>query len=215
MAALLVQSHYQNFNFDEVVEKNNHDSAADDNDPTYLNIDTYDIPVPRSNNLYDHPRNNNNNNHINSSNSDYDYPKGLIPLSARLLLNASRGGHRGHLDDNDDQQSGLGMLLFLHILMFFLFFYFFYLHLRNRIYCPKLMIIKEKKRTPFPLFLLLLLPSQTVLLFLLVLNGAGHGRWPGSLNLLLFRGDWPSVQVYINFRHLLSLFLSHRLDQSL
>jgi hypothetical protein len=107
------------------------------------------------------------------------------------------------------------MLLFLHILMFFLFFYFFYLHLRNRIYCPKLMIIKEKKRTPFPLFLLLLLPSQTVLLFLLVLNGAGHGRWPGSLNLLLFRGDWPSVQVYINFRHLLSLFLSHRLDQSL
>ena len=109
MAALLVQSHYQNFNFDEVVEKNNHDSAAND-DPTYLNIDTYDIP--RSNNLYDHPRNNNNNNNNMNNSSDYDYPKGLIPLSARLLLNASRGGHRGHLDDNDDQQSALGMCLF-------------------------------------------------------------------------------------------------------
>ena len=131
VASLLdYQSHYQNFNFDQV-ENKNHDVDDHDVDPTYLNIDTYDIPRHSNGGgggggggggLYDHPRNNNNNNNNNSTAmmmminncgaSDYDYPKGLIPLSARLLLNASRSGRdRGHLDDGqeDQDQSPRGM----------------------------------------------------------------------------------------------------------
>lgn len=112
-AVMMVQSHYQNLNFDD------HDGPQvdDDDDPTYLNIRTYDIPrtATVANNIYDQPRtghllnqvNNNNNNHLAlASDSDYDYPKGLIPLSARLLLNASRKHlHHCDVDSLDGDQS--------------------------------------------------------------------------------------------------------------
>lgn len=106
-ASLMVQSHYQNVTFDD------HDVHAideEDEDHTYLNIRTYDIPRSATN-IYDQPRvgGGNNLNHVNNNNnlpvdSDYDYPKGLIPLSARLLLNASRK-HNYDADSLDGDQS--------------------------------------------------------------------------------------------------------------
>lgn len=108
--ALLVQSHYENLTFDD------HDGRQvdeeDDDDHTYLNIRTYDIPRSSMANIYDQPRIGGNNlNHVNNNNnlasdSDYDYPKGLIPLSARLLLNASRKHlHHCDADSLDGDQS--------------------------------------------------------------------------------------------------------------
>lgn len=116
--ALVVQSHYQNLTFDD------HDgpqvgNEEDDDQHTYLNIRTYDIPRSTMANIYDQPRtghhlnhiNNNNNNNL-ASDSDYDYPKGLIPLSARLLLNVSRK-HLHHCDADSldgDQSPGTSAL---------------------------------------------------------------------------------------------------------
>jgi len=101
-AALLVQPHYENLNFEEV-----------DDDHVYLNVElkkqrrkkknnnnnfsTYDVPRSCVA-IYDHPVA-----RISSDpsadNTLYDYPKGLIPLSARLLLNARKDA--AALDDAD------------------------------------------------------------------------------------------------------------------
>ncbi len=83
----MVQSHYQNLTFDDQQEE------EDSEDHTYLNIDsrTYDVPRTDPSSIYDHPRNCG----YNGGSTDYDYPKGLIPLSARLLLNASRKNKDG------------------------------------------------------------------------------------------------------------------------
>ena len=113
--ALLVQSHYENLTFDDHHENRRVDEGGDDDDHTYLNIRTYDIPRSSATNIYDQPRIGGNNlNHVNNNNnlpldSDYDYPKGLIPLSARLLLNASRK-HLHHCDaDSLDGDQSPGM----------------------------------------------------------------------------------------------------------
>lgn len=102
---ILVQSHYENLNFDGQVDV----VDDDDDDHTYLNIRTYDIPRSAATNIYDQPRVNNRthvNNNNNNLDSDYDYPKGLIPLSARLLLNASRKHlHNCDADSLDGDQS--------------------------------------------------------------------------------------------------------------
>jgi hypothetical protein len=121
-ASLVVQSHYQNLTFDDHDGRNQHEADEEDEDHTYLNIRTYDIPRSATN-IYDQPRINggssaanaaggNNLNHVNNNNnlppldSDYDYPKGLIPLSARLLLNASRKHlHHYDADSLDGDQS--------------------------------------------------------------------------------------------------------------
>ena len=114
---LVVQSHYQNLTFDDGRQREM--DEEDEEDHTYLNIRTYDIPRSATN-IYDQPRINgvggNNLNHVNNNNnvpllqsessSDYDYPKGLIPLSARLLLNASRKHlHHYDADSLDGDQS--------------------------------------------------------------------------------------------------------------
>lgn len=116
-ASLMVQSHYQNVTFDD------HDVHAideEDEDHTYLNIRTYDIPRSATN-IYDQPRvgGGNNLNHVNNNNnlpvdSDYDYPKGLIPLSARLLLNASRK-HNYDADSLDGDQSPGNVFLIFYL----------------------------------------------------------------------------------------------------
>jgi len=90
-AALLVQPHYENFNFDE-----------GDDEHVYLNVEmkkqrkkkkksnfsTYDVPRSCMA-IYDHPVARINTD-ASTDNTLYDYPKGLIPLSARLLLNARK-----------------------------------------------------------------------------------------------------------------------------
>lgn len=108
-AALLVQSHYENLTFDD--QDDGRQVDEEDDDHTYLNIRTYDIPRSTMANIYDQPRIGGNNlNHVNNNNnlpvdSDYDYPKGLIPLSARLLLNASRKHLHCDADSLDGDQS--------------------------------------------------------------------------------------------------------------
>lgn len=90
----MVQSHYQNLTFDDRQEE----EEEDEDHHTYLNIDsgrTYDVPRTDPSSIYDHPRNCGYNG---GSSTDYDYPKGLIPLSARLLLNASRKNKDGSVD---------------------------------------------------------------------------------------------------------------------
>jgi hypothetical protein len=127
---LVVQSHYQNLTFDDRDGRDQHEVDEEDEDHTYLNIRTYDIPRSATN-IYDQPRINgsagggNNLNHVNNNNnlpppldsSDYDYPKGLIPLSARLLLNASRK-HLHHYDaDSLDGDQSPGRIYSRHIFL--------------------------------------------------------------------------------------------------
>ena len=89
-AALFVQPHYENFNFEEV-----------DDEHVYLNVDlkkqrkkknnncsTYDVPRSCVA-IYDRPVARISND-PSADDAIYDYPKGLIPLSARLLLNARK-----------------------------------------------------------------------------------------------------------------------------
>lgn len=73
----------------------------DEEDHTYLNLTaaTYDIPRSMAANIYDQPRSNQ---QVQADTGDYDYPKGLIPLSARLLLNASRQNLSQIDDDEED-----------------------------------------------------------------------------------------------------------------
>ena len=110
-----VQSHYENITFEE-------------EDHTYLNIQskrkpdcnercTYDIPRS-SVAIYDHPIHSNRTD--STTENTYDFPKSLIPLSARLLLNARNRGAvtgtkkdigRGECDTDSldgDRESALG-----------------------------------------------------------------------------------------------------------
>lgn len=90
-----MQSHYQNLTFEGAA------SDEGEEDHTYLNLSAATYDIPRSMAIYDQPKSNQ---QVPADGGEYDYPKGLIPLSARLLLNASRQNLNQDDEEEDDRE---------------------------------------------------------------------------------------------------------------
>ena len=99
-----VQTHYENMTFDMVAPTDDH---------IYLNVEVnvknkkkskkivYDVPRSSLQSIYDRPSGS----PSAGVSTVYDYPKGLIPLSSRLLLDARKDTAFGHDDVNCDADS--------------------------------------------------------------------------------------------------------------